>query len=565
MSTIDSIDLHIRTYRSALKSTREISINSLLNSYQLMKPTLHPHASDSQIDISALIYCLLRLPLEIDSTRLIIAGQTPEVFQNALFPAVTSWPQVKTKARRRTLHFNKNTHTLAAFITSISDIDDLINILISFQIEWNKIHSKLKDSFKTKQSFSSKLNNLDLLCQSLNLTKSDCLKLQQAFGSAWKKRLLKIYSLKKNFKFRLLAGSWIDYIKTTQKWWKNIAKFTDQSPHISPKNRLHMSRQSIYFVSSNTHSLSNLINGFSLKSQSEILSYLNSNLPDLYLTWQKIQSGESLIHPNDFLYYSSQFLTDPDFLLAKSKFELSNSFLNIPTSHYLDTNTQLFQVKNLTKSKHLDSRLKIKKPKRLSQSQALIFNVDYPLGFAAYNLLKEVLSNVKDVKGIYITGKAATLNSQIGDIQIPRVVFDEHTQNSYMFTNCFNKFFPFTSLNASILTEQKAVSVLGTFLQNQALIDKYSQNDLTVVEMESGPFLGCITEATFDSPVPKGTIVDLNNAPMDIGIINYTSDTPFAQTKNLGHLGLSLAGIEPVYLSSLAILQRIISLEESSN
>jgi len=239
-------------------------------------------------------------------------------------------------------------------------------------------------------------------------------------------------------------------------------------------------------------------------------------------------------------------------------------FLNIPSAHYLNINTQIFPLKNIVKSKYLDSRIRLKKPKKLSKSNAIIFNIDYPLGFAAFHILEEILSNVNQVKGVYITGKAAALNSQIGDIQIPRLVFDEHTQNSYMFTNCFNKFFPYTSQNASILTGQKAVSVLGTYLENQDLIDKYSQNDLTVVEMESGPYLSAITEATYDNRVPKGTIVDLNNAPLDIGIINYTSDTPYSQTKNLGHLGLNLKGVEPVYLSSLAILQRIINLEESS-
>ena len=96
MSTIDSIDLHVRTYRSALKSTREVSINSLVNSYQLMEPSLHPNVNTSQIDVSALIYSLLRLPKEIDHAKLIIAGQTPEVFDNAGFTKVDSYRDWET-------------------------------------------------------------------------------------------------------------------------------------------------------------------------------------------------------------------------------------------------------------------------------------------------------------------------------------------------------------------------------------------------------------------------------------------------------------------------------------
>jgi hypothetical protein len=87
-------------------------------------------------------------------------------------------------------------------------------------------------------------------------------------------------------------------------------------------------------------------------------------------------------------------------------------------------------------------------------------------------------------------------------------------------------------------------------------------NNFTVIEMESGPYLSAITEATYDQQLPRGTIVDLNQAPLDIGIINYTSDTPYSQAKNLGAGSLELNGVEPVYLGSLAILQRIIYQEE---
>ena len=80
--------------------------------------------------------------------------------------------------------------------------------------------------------------------------------------------------------------------------------------------------------------------------------------------------------------------------------------------------------------------------------------------------------------------------------------------------------------------------------------------------MESGPYLSAITEGTYDQQAPKNTIVDLNSAPYDVGIINYTSDTPFSSVQNLGDSNLGLSGIEPVTLGSLAILQRIINLEQ---
>jgi len=554
-STIDSIDLHVRSYRSALKSTHELTVNSLSNSHLRLEPILHPLANNPfQLDVAAFVYALLRLPTQIDQTQKIIIGQTPDVFTQAGYKQVENWAKVESPARRRTTFFHSQKHLLASFAASISDIDDLTNLLIAYQTEWNKFHTLLKTQYKSYFKFKSDLK-IDKLTQTLNISPQDWKSLTTALGSKWPSRLQSIYQSPQNLRIQLLAGSWIDYTKTTQKWWKNVAKT------VSPN--LHISRQNIYFVSSNTHSLLNIFTGFVLKKQDFIISQIKQDRPQLYQVWQEIQSKQLFLHQNDFLYFAAKYYLDsPKIKKEFLQYQKNLGIIYVPNSHYLDSNVQIFPVKNLVKSKHLDPRLKITHPKKLSQSDALIFNIDYPLGFAAYHILTETLENVARVKGVYITGKAAVLNSEIGDIQIPRLVFDEHTQNTYMFNNCFNNFFPYTNNQGSILTNQKAVSVLGTYLENEALLQKYSENNLTIIEMESGPYLGAVAEATYDQPTPRNTIIDLNPAPMDIGIINYTSDTPYSKAKNLGTQHLTLDGVEPVYLASLAILQRIINLEE---
>lgn len=491
MSTISSIERHVRSYRSALKSTMEITINSLTNSHLKMNSILHPLGNNPlKLDTDALVYTLLRLPSQIDNSEKIILGQSPEVFIKTGFDNVESWPKVSSKARRCTSHFNKTNKTLAYFAASISDIDDIVNLLIAYQTEWNKFHKILTLNFKTFFNFTKDLKSNQQFLKYLNITPQNWLDITTALGPKYMIRLKHIFQHNHNLRVRLLAGSWTDYTKTTQKWWKNIAA--------TVSDQYHISHQEIYFVS-----------GSNKQNQKEL------------------------------------------------------NIININNSHYLNINTQIFPVKNLIKVKHLDPRLKISKPKKLSNSKALIFNIDYPLGFSAYHILSEVIENIKRIKGIYILGKAAVLNGEIGDIQIPKLVFDEHTQNSYLFKNCFNTFFPFINNQGSILTNQKAVSVLGTFLENKALLDVYSKNNLTVIEMESGPYLNAITEATVDQQTPNNTIVDLNNAPFDIGIINYTSDTPYSQTKNLGTAYSNLKTTETITLGSLAILQRIINLEES--
>ena len=58
---------------------------------------------------------------------------------------------------------------------------------------------------------------------------------------------------------------------------------------------------------------------------------------------------------------------------------------------------------------------------RLAESDARIINIDYPLGMAAYHLLSRVGQGVGPLLGMYVMGKAATLNGQVGDVMISRV------------------------------------------------------------------------------------------------------------------------------------------------
>ena len=545
MSSIDSINLHIRTYRSALKSNLEVTIHSLTNSYLKIDSILHPLAADAtHLDPAAIVYSLLRLPKIIDLTKIIIMAQSPHVFADAGFENVTRWKKTAPTARRRTRYFNNKTGICASFISSVSDIDDIVNLLLAYQIEWNKFHDLATKSYPTYLKFKQALDDPKFL-DIVGLSLDDWQKIKIALGKNWRLRLKRIYHRPQNLRLRLLAGSWIDYTKTTQEWWKNLA--------INTYGQVNFTHQHVYFVSSNSHSLLNIITGFAKKSEKKLLDLAPKNYSHTnpYLSHQ------------DFLYYLSKFFnTDKKYQQDLLRIKTQLGILTVPSAHNLEVNTQIFPVNSLVKSSGLDPRLKVNKPSKLAKSNAVIFNIDYPLGFAAYHVLSKVLENVSTVSGVYILGKAAVLNSEVGDIQIPRLVFDEHSQNSFFFKNIFNTFFPFNNTQGSILTNQKSVTVYGTFLENESLLKKYSQNDLTIIEMESGPYLSAITEATYDHQTPRDTLVDLNSSSIDIGIINYTSDTPYSKAKNLGAGALNLAGIEPVYLGSLAILQRIIDLEE---
>jgi hypothetical protein len=198
----------------------------------------------------------------------------------------------------------------------------------------------------------------------------------------------------------------------------------------------------------------------------------------------------------------------------------------------------------------------------LAQSKALILNIDYPLGMAAYRMMREIMENVSTIRGIYMLGKAATLNGSIGDVMISNVVLDEHSQNTYWLDNCFTArdVQPFL-IYGSVLDNQKAVSAKGTFLQNRQYLDFYYQANYTVVEMESGPYLNAVYEDQYLTRYPVGENINIARLPYELGILHYGSDTPYTRGKNLGAGSLSYFGMDSTYASTVAILRRIINNE----
>ena len=81
--------------------------------------------------------------------------------------------------------------------------------------------------------------------------------------------------------------------------------------------------------------------------------------------------------------------------------------------------------------------------------------------------MSQIADRAKDLRGVYIMGKSAAMIGRLGDIMIPSEISDEHTQNRYMFKNCFSVRNLVGHLGSmAVFDDQKSVTVRGTFLHN---------------------------------------------------------------------------------------------------
>ena len=137
---------------------------------------------------------------------------------------------------------------------------------------------------------------------------------------------------------------------------------------------------------------------------------------------------------------------------------------------------------------------------------------------ASYEILNRITERAGHLLGIYIMGKAATLNGRVGDVMIPNVVHDEHSQNTYLFDNCFTArdVVPFMTYGM-VLDNQKAISAPGTYLQNPTYMSVFYHEGYTDIEMEAGPYLSAIYEAYRPKRHPQNEVVNLYGVPFDLG------------------------------------------------
>lgn len=557
----EEVELYLRTYYSLLRTSDAVQIRSLEEVHAGMKSLLHQHARDRAPDMTAFIYALLRLPGCIGETKEIVLGQSGSIFREAGMGDVWSWEQVNGKARRRRCFYNEEKQILACIVASRSDIDDVIPLLTAYQIEWNKLHRLLQhlpndiDLSKAHKHTDTWYN----LAEALMMSVGDLTRWRSICGKDFVNRVQEIKSCERFFQVRLLNGSLIEYNRATNAWWSVIAeRVPDLLTH------------PIYFISSNTHSFVNLLSGFALKNQKEINQYLiNADQQELLDEWRQIQTHTVPSSRENFWYYAlKKYLQEPnteEIFNRRNEHEAASGIQRIDSEHSFDVDAQVINISKL-KPGWMDDRVKndLGDLAFLKKSDALILNIDYPLGLAAYNILMEVAENAGNILGVYSIGKAATLNGVVGDVMIPYVVHDEHSRNTYLIPRAFDARDVSPNLiYGTVLDNQKAVTVRGTFLQNRSYMDVFYREGYTGIEMEAGPYLSAVYEMFRPTRHPIDEIVNLDRVPFDLGILHYASDRPLSKGKNLGAGTLSYYGMDPTYACSLAIIRRIINLEKT--
>lgn len=545
----EAVEVYRRTYTTVLRSTGETRLRVLEASHKAMHSSLHPLADSPVPDLGAFLYAVRRLPEAVLGAELVVMGQSAEIFQRRGFGSFESQTEIGAPGRRRRWYDDGN-GTLAVLIASASDVDDLVPTLVAFQIEWNKLRAVL---LATTQRDGRAAD----FAASCGGSEDDWAQLQEVWGASFATRLEGVRRRHLSLRLRMLGGTQVGYARVTRRWWQQVTGMMRSEGLLS---------RPVYFVSSNSHSLGNLVTGLARRHQDELVASVEHGGPDeLRDELGAFREGRAEGNWDNFLYFAARMwqrglLSDAERAAVRRE-ERDAGVIAVSSRTALDVAAQVIALDRLDPTA-LDQRLGPVRKSALRASRAVIVNVDYPLGLAAYNILREVAETAAELRGVYILGKAATLNADVGDVMISGVIHDEHSGSTFWLDNAFrvSDIAPHLRFGSG-LDNQRAVTVKGTFLQNRGYLDFYHREAFSVVEMEAGPYCCAIYEMSEAARYPMGEPVNFSRLPLDFGVIHYASDTPFTQARTLGARGLSYFGMDSTYASSVAILRRILRLE----
>lgn len=555
----EDVDLYIRTYSSLLRSSGDVPVRAFEEAHLYSGSVLHAGARDARPDVAAFAYSAARLPSVMIAVERLVLGHSHEQFEHVGLD-VRRWEVVRTRGRRRPLRWGGE-GTLAVFVSSTSDVDDLVPIVTAWQIEWNKMHEALRASAlgRALAGDPPPVPSDDELAAALRLDAGGLATLKAAFDGVWREAIAAVARRPCSLTVRLLNGTWSQYQRSAQRWWSGI------EPHYLRDDQPR--RRPVYFMSSNTHALPNLIGGFARAHVDRIGAFVRDKNPEgLRAELDAAEAANDDGAVANLVYYLLRaWMRDDDSGARKAEvraWDEASGLTTIPSPGRIDVDAQIVELSALRPDR-LDPRLRVPGLEALAASDAVLINIDYPLGMAAYHHLARLAQGAGEIRGLYVMGKAATLNARVGDVLVSNEVLDLQTGNTWLFRNVFTAadFQPWLR-RSSVLDNQKAVTVRGPFLQSRPMLDRFHRDGVTVLEMEAGPYLSAIHELVLPTRHPVGELVHLSNAtPWDVGIVHYASDTPYSRRQSLLSKSLSAFGVESTYACAVAILRRVLERE----
>jgi hypothetical protein len=195
----------------------------------------------------------------------------------------------------------------------------------------------------------------------------------------------------------------------------------------------------------------------------------------------------------------------------------------------------------------------------VQDNKPVLLVMDYAFGIQAFELMDELLQPEildsheihLDVCSISIMGKAGILEGDKGDVMLATSHVLEGTANNYIVDNDLSED---DFDNEVTCFTGPMVTVLGTSLQNKAVLERFHKSSWRAVglEMEGGHYQRAINGAKIRKFIRKD---------VQTRYAYYASDNPLKSGETLAYGPMGAEGILPTYKITSVILKKILNKE----
>ena len=481
---------------------------------------------------------------------------------------------------------------LFVITVSLSDVDDLIPALVAWQIEWNKMHKLLhsSDEADIASHQSTVLELLSKIVEGLHNPDEDF----EAVGrvkralhlgdggwerlrAIWKDQfwliLLEIAIATKSFSACNIDSTHIGHARVVRSWWHQVMERMCELGYGRFISSGYRGRP-LHIIFGNPFSFANIFGR--LYNYMASLADFARNAPEgsfLNREYQRLTRDADARNSGDwtnFLYHIAslrEWLSTEegiDYSTNRIQHEEEVGIFNVPFDKgSVAIGVQIIDPKKSCVEK-LDPRLRgLSGISHFSESNEVIVNMDYPLGHAAYRIVREILEAIglEDVHALWVVSKAAVLASagEVGDVLVPRRVLDltGDTGNEYHFVNSIDITRVGKYLQHGSVRRATSATVAGTMLENKPMLKLCQSLGFNDLEMELGRICDALAELNSITRHPKGALINLGLRPI-LGVAHYASDSPDGE-RTLAR-SLSYFGVDSATACALTVVESIIAM-----
>ena len=351
-------------------ANKSLDFELLTSLYKSMNPAIHSKINESTLDTSAWAYAVGRLPQNITSVNMIL-------FSTKMIQVIGG-SSIKTGARRRSTFQLMPGKIFVLLRDLVSDITDFVTNLCLHTIETRKLRAKIGEGEgiailfrQLKEIRAGKVETLEMKRTVLdafpNLTEGEKIGLI----SLWPHNLIEnVFNIMYQYgDYKLIISSGIErYDEDISERWTQ--KVLSGALDLLDLEHWLENDISVDIISSNTHSVSNILSPFLHSKRQEILEWGRLNKAELI--------KNTPVSEQDLLYILSQYYMKehPHLVDERTQMEKQHGFVTIIEQELTGVTVQLFDPSKLSREFH-DDYIKISTP---INKRHLIVNIDFCFG-----------------------------------------------------------------------------------------------------------------------------------------------------------------------------------------